>query len=397
MKKILILATVGGFLEQFEKHNVSLLQADGYEVHYAANLEHMNYLYSMEQLQRRHVVMHHIDIQKSPFKLRKNNKVLKEILKILQEEEIHLIHCHTPVGGLLGRLAAKRCRADGWNIKVIYTAHGFHFYQGAPLPASCLYYLVERWLARETDVLITINSEDFQRAERWKFHDGGRAVCVPGVGLDMDYFFPVSEEEKYRKRALLNVPEETCLFLSVGELNRNKNHLNVLRALNKLKKDGRDLTHIHYGICGEGSYRKKLQTYVFKHHLKETVNFFGYCENIKDYLACADFSVFPSRREGLGMAALEALSMGIPVLAADNRGTREYMKNGINGFVCSWKDVNGYKTLLQRMADLAEEELESMKTNCRNTVNRFAWSNTEEIMRHVYEGMSASESTYLHD
>lgn len=97
------------------------------------------------------------------------------------------------------------------------------------------------------------------------------------------------------------------------------------------------------------------------------------------------------------MAALEALSMGIPVLAADNRGTREYMKNGINGFVCSWKDVNGYKTLLQRMADLAEEELESMKTNCRNTVNRFAWSNTEEIMRHVYERMSASESTYLHD
>ena len=187
MKKILILATVGGFLEQFEKHNVSLLQADGYEVHYAANVEHMNCLNSMEQLERRHVVMHHIDIQKSPFKLRKNNKVLKEILKILQEEEIHLIHCHTPVGGLLGRLAAKRCRADGWNIKVIYTAHGFHFYQGAPLPASCLYYLVERWLARETDVLITINSEDFQRAERWKFHES--SLCSgswTGYGL----FFP---------------------------------------------------------------------------------------------------------------------------------------------------------------------------------------------------------------
>ena len=188
----------------------------------------------------------------------------------------------------------------------------------------------------------------------------------------MDYFFPVSEEKKYRKRALLNVPEETCLFLSVGELNRNKNHLNVLRALNKLKKEGVDLTHIHYGICGEGSYRKKLQTYVFKHHLKETVSFFGYCENIKDYTGLCRFFCFSFQKRRPWHGCAGSSIYGDPrAMPADNRGTREYMKNGINGFVCSWKDVNGYKTLLQRMTDLAEEELESMKTNCRNTVDRF--------------------------
>lgn len=387
MKKILILATVGGFLEKFEKSNVSILQELGYEVHYAANLNHMNYLFSDEDWpERRKVVMHSIDIQKSPFKLRSNYETLKEIIRLIYREDIHVLHCHTPVGGLLGRVAARKCRAKGWKIKVIYTAHGFHFYQGAPIITGLAYYLAERYLAKETDVLITINREDYENTRFWNLHDNGKVLSIPGVGLDMECFKPVDKREKYRIREKLHLAAQgQQLFLSVGELNKNKNHMCVLHALEQMRRSGMDLSKLKYGICGEGPYRRKLESYISRHHLESVVSLYGYCQNITEYLAGADFVVFPSHREGLGMAALEALSMGIPVLAADNRGTREYMKNGVNGFVCRWNDTKGYQKWIQKLCLMSEEELDVMKTNCRNMISRFEQKHTDEIMRRIYE------------
>lgn len=380
MKKILILTTVSGFLDKFEKDNVRILQELGYEVHYAANTYEQNYLFDENEIQNMGVHIHHIDIAKSPYKIEMNQRALKEVTELIEKEQICAIHCHTPVGGLLGRLAGRRCR-----VKVIYTAHGFHFYKGAPFLDRCIYYLAERWLARFTDTLIVINEEDYKNAQKFHLKNQGKVYQIPGVGLDMKKFRPFSEAERGAGRRKLGI--EKFSLISVGELNQNKNQRIVLQALAKMREDGNDISHIHYGVCGDGFLRQQMEHWIQELHLGDIVTMYGYQDSVHEILGCADAMIFPSRREGLGMAALEALSMGIPVIASDNRGTREYMEHGKNGYVCAWDDVDGYIKGIQRMMALRPKERETMRQYCRQSVKRFEKSHTNRIMWEIYHRM----------
>lgn len=122
-KHVLILATTNDFLLKFEQDNVALLQAMGYTVHYAANLREPAYLSDRERIRARGVVPHHIDIARSPYLLGDNRRALRQVLCLLRRWEMGAIHCHTPVGGLVGRLAG---RLAPTRPVVVYTAHGFH-------------------------------------------------------------------------------------------------------------------------------------------------------------------------------------------------------------------------------------------------------------------------------
>ena len=399
-------------------------------MHYAADLEHPNYKLDREMLEGQGITLHQIPIVKSPFRFVQNGKALREILKIIRREGIQAVHCHTPAGGLIGRLAGMLC---GRKLKVIYTAHGFHFYRGAPQPGAFIYRTVEKVLARFTDILIVINREDYQSALKFRLRgalekdgEGGQVYRIPGVGLDMENFAPLTEEERVagrRKLGLeeeeraagrrkLDLAEEECavgrrklglkeeeravgrrklglaedaLFLvSVGELNENKNHRSVLLALDQMRRAGKDISRIRYGICGDGILREKLAGEIETLGLSGIVKMYGYQSPVQPVLGCADAFLFPSRREGLGMAALEALSMGIPVIAADNRGTREYMEPGRNGFVCGWDDIDGYIRGIEKIQSMGQEQREEMKRYCRESVKGFEKKNTAQAMREVY-------------
>lgn len=139
---------------------------------------------------------HSIPIQRSPFHLH-NRLAYVELKKLLEKEHYQFIHCHTPMGSVIGRLAAKTTRKKG--TKVLYTAHGFHFWKGAPLQNWLLYYPVERWLVQYTDALITINGEDYERADRLS-KEKAAVHYVPGMGVDMKRFAPVDDTEKDRLR-----------------------------------------------------------------------------------------------------------------------------------------------------------------------------------------------------
>lgn len=391
MKKILILATVGGFLPQFELDNVRILQELGYEVHYAANLEHPNYSLAKDCLEGMGIRLHQISIVKSPFRIIRNGKAFMEVVGLIRREKIAAVHCHTPTGGLIGRLSGLCC---GMAVKVAYTAHGFHFYQGAPQPGAFIYYIAERILARFTDILIVINEEDRQNAEKFHLRKNGQVFQIPGVGLDMERFAPISEEARAEGRRKIGLKEEDFFLLSVGELNENKNQHTVLLALAKMRGDGKDVSRIRYGICGDGVNRRKLEEEIKLLGLSDIVKIYGYQSPVQPILGCADAFIFPSRREGLGIAALEALSMGIPVIAADNRGTREYMQPGKNGFVCGWNDTDGYVRGIEAVQFMGQKQKKEIKQFCRESVKGFAKENTHQIMWDVYRRMDEITEEY---
>lgn len=375
MRKALILTTTSGFLSQFELNNVRLLQEKGYQVHYATNFGVPIYEVKDKTLVNMGIVLHHISIEKSPFRIKKNIWAYRELKRIIDREKIDVVHCHNPVGGLLGRLAAHMSKRKPF---VIYTAHGFHFFDGAPKKNWMFYYPVEKYLARLTDIIITINHEDYDRAGTFKYKKNGHAAIIPGVGVDTTRYIPRQNHEQA-------IDQGSFHILSAGELNENKNHRVVIDAIASL-----NLQNIQYSICGEGPLREKLQAYIDHQGLSGRVHLLGYCYDMPQMLKTADLFIFPSYREGMGMAALEAMASGVPVIAADNRGTREYMQDGINGIVCDPSKPQEFARAIMQM--YKDRELrEAYARNALQTIGRFTLEKNAQEMRRIYDALPEAE------
>lgn len=381
-KHILLLTTTSDFLLKFEKENVEILKHMGYVVHYAANMNEPAYLSEEERLRQLGIQIHPIAIARSPFMFQDNQKALQQIIRIIRKYSIQVIHCHTPVGGLLGRLAGKLMQEN--NPLVMYTAHGFHFYKGAPLFNWLTYFEVEKALARYTDIMIVINEEDYRRARLFRLKKNGALYKIPGVGLDTGRFHPLSEEERKAGRKRLGIRDEDFFLVSVGELNENKNHKVVLEALAKMRETNRDISTIRYGICGDGFYRNRMERWIVEMGLKNVVTLYGYCLQVPEILGCADAFVFPSIREGLGMAGLEALAMGIPILASDNRGAREYMEHGKNGLIYRHDDIDGFIHGIETLRHMSRSAKVAMSQRCLDAVRPFDKQYANAVMRRIY-------------
>lgn len=382
MKKVLIIAAVSGFLVQFEKNNVRLLQEMGYEVHFASNARNQVYQFEENEFEKRKVCFHAIHIEQQPFYFARNKKALQQIIDIIEREKIALIHCHTPMGGALGRLAGRHF--SGKEIKVIYTVHGFHFYKGCNRFLYKIFQRIESWLAQYTDAIVTINKEDYEAANKFRMKGQGRVYYMPGTGLDMERYSIAAQPQREKAREALDIRE--YFLLSVGEIRANKNQMVIVRALGKLKKEGYDMEKITYGMVGDGVQKKKIRKLAKKLNIEDRIRFYGYQKNVRPYICAADAVAFPSVREGLGMAALESLAMGIPVLAAENRGTREYMNPLENGILCPAKDVTKFAQAIKEMISrqLIWNE-ERQRKRIRESVGRFDKSCSEKVMRKVYE------------
>ena len=255
-----------------------------------------------------------------------NRRAYKALKTLIDMGEYDIIHCHTPMGAALTRLAARQARKRG--TKVYYTAHGFHFYKGAPLMNWLVYYPVEKWLARYTDVLITINQEDYARARA--FH-AGKVCYVPGIGIDLTRFQP-TRGGRAAKRAELDLGAEDFVLLSVGELIPRKNHEVVLRALALLKQRG-GLKGLRYVICGRGACEEKLKHLAQELGIADAVSFLGYRNDVRAICGCSDLFLFMSRQEGLPVALMEAMACGLPAVCSDIRGNIDLIEDGISGAV----------------------------------------------------------------
>lgn len=261
-----------------------------------------------------------------------NLKAYKKLKKIIDTGEFDIIHCHTPVGGMLGRYAARHTRKNG--TRVIYTAHGFHFFKGAPALNWLLYYPAEKWMSRYTDTLITINHEDYERAK--KFH-AEEVRYVPGVGVDLERFAPPTDENVWRqesveKRNELGLQQEDYVILSVGELIKRKNHEVVIRAMVEIKnKSEENYQRLQYVICGRGVLETELKQLTRDLGVEDHVSFLGYRSDICQICHASDLFVFMSLQEGLPVALMEAMACGLPVVCSAIRGNQDLVSDGENG------------------------------------------------------------------
>jgi glycosyltransferase involved in cell wall biosynthesis len=316
-----------------------------------------------------------IPFQRNPFS-KLNILASRQLKEIVRKNDYDIIHFHTPVASAFGRWAVKDFRKNG--TKVFYTAHGFHFYNGAPIVNWLVYFPVEKWLAKYTDVLITINNEDYVRAR--KSFKAGSIEYIPGVGLDLQKFTTV-EIGKLEKRKELGLTEEAFVLLSVGELNENKNHETIIKALPKL-----NVSNVIYLICGvgeKGEYLKRLSELL---NIEDKVKFLGFRNDIAEICKASDIFVFPSHREGLGLAALEAMATGLPLVTSNIHGIVDYSVDGISGFCCSPNDIEGYVEKIEELSFDSEKRM-AMGLHNMAAVNVFDKKNVLLIMRNIYKAI----------
>lgn len=260
-----------------------------------------------------------------------NLVAIREIKAIVRNGNYDIVHCHTPIAAACTRIACKGLRKNG--VKVFYTAHGFHFYSGAPLKNWLLYYPVEWLCAHWTDTLITINKEDYELAQ--KHMHAKRVEYVPGVGIDTKRFKETTVDRAAKRREI-GVPEDAILLMSVGELNENKNHSVVIKALARLNDK-----NVHYAIAGTGPLKESLESLAASLGVGEQLHLLGYRRDVAELYKAADVYLHPSKREGLPVAVMEAMACGVPIIAANNRGTRDLLKNSKNILISSFEDVAG--------------------------------------------------------
>lgn len=332
-------ATVQSHIVQFHRPLVDMLHEKGYEVHVAArnNLAEKNGM-ALDFADK----VFDVPFSRSPLS-RTNIRTYKELKKIIDSTNYEIIHCNTPVGGVLTRLAARAARKKG--TKVIYTAHGFHFYKGAPLKNWLLYYPVEKALAKYTDILITICDEDYRLAKDKRFRTN---ICrIHSVGCDLKRFRVCPVEESCNLRKSKGFHENDIIALCVGELNDNKNQMVLLKALPKIVKD---IPQFRLLLAGNGPNYEALLHTIRNSNMEDHAQLLGYRNDLPEYLCLCDMVVSASIREGLGMNILEAMACGKPVVASRNRGHKELVDDGVSGFLVSANNPDEFATAIIELA-----------------------------------------------
>ena len=332
MKRALVLASVASMIDQFNMPNIRLMKEMGYEVDVATNFQKGSTCSDEKiavlkrTLQEMNVRCFQIDFSRNVLNIGENIKAYKQTKKIIDKNNYSLIHSHSPIGGFLSRIAARNARKNG--TKMIYTAHGFHFFKGAPLLNWLIFYPIERISSRWTDVLVTITHEDYQLAQKKMY--AKEVVYVPGVGIDTALFAPKEEDTAInaRKREEFGFSLNDTVMLSVGELNKNKNHEIVLRAMAQLgRKD------LHYVIAGRGELKEHLEGLAKELSIIDQLHLLGFRTDVKELFKMADFFAHPSFREGLSVAVMEAMANGLPIICTEIRGNADLIVDNKGGYL----------------------------------------------------------------
>lgn len=323
MKKVLLTATVQSHICQFHKPLVKMLHENGYEVHVAA----YDNLYLKNGLKLDFVdKVFDIPFSRSP-KSPDNIKAYKELKKILANEHYDYIHCNTPMGGIITRLAARKTRYEG--SKILYAAHGFHFYKGAPIISWMVFYPIEKFFGKYyTDKLITISNADYEMAV--KKHICDKVYRIHSVGINSKKYTKVAEDilNAYRSEYYLKPSDFVCIC--TGELNKNKRQRLVINALPVITKF---VPNFKLLIAGNGPEKENLENQIKMLGMEKHAQLIGYRTDLEVFVNLSNIAVSASLREGLGINLIEAMNCHKPVIGSVNRGHSEFIKNGINGFL----------------------------------------------------------------
>ena len=351
IKKVLFAANLESFFTKFLIPQLKYFKEQGYEVHIACGLEGLDIPYCDKKF--------NVNFARS-LNLKQNLESYKQMQEVLKNEKYDLISCHTPFGGAITRLAFKSLKIK--DTRLVYMAHGFHFYKGAPLFNWLVYYPVEKFLAKYTDIVITINLDDYELAKK-KFKTDVR--LVKGVGLDVSKFnFEMSEEEKQEYRKSLGLAKDDFVMIYPAELTKGKRQIWLIHTLKEL------LIHnskFHLLLPGKDSMNGKCHKLVKELRLESQISFLGFRKDIPKLITISDLAVTSSKREGLPVNVMEAMYVGLPIVATACRGNRDLIENGKNGYVVGINDKDAFLEKVEYFSKISKEERENIK-NINNSL-----------------------------
>jgi len=373
-KKVLFVATITGHINAFHIPYLKLFKDKGYEVHVATgdDVQIANYC-------DKKIIM---PIARSPYKI-SNIKAIRVLKENIMKEKYDIIHCHTPMGAVVTRLAAKKARKK-YGTKVIYTAHGFHFYKGAPKKNWLLYYPVEWYLAKYTDTLITINKNDYNFAKKKFIKRCLNIIYVPGVGLNFEKFnINVNENEKNSILKSLNLKKDAFILVFPARLDKNKNQIFLINCMEKLIKVHKN---IHLLLPGSDELNGYYQNNVKERNLCSNIHFLGRRNDIPELLKISNISVSSSLREGLPVNVMEAFACGLPVVALNCRGMEDLVENDINGYVIDIRDNNNINDFANKILYLYDNstKIKEMGINNLKKVKNFSIDKILKEFNHIY-------------
>lgn len=372
--KALIVANLAGFAS-FLINDIKTLQDMGYKVSFVANANKLSWNDTKEKLDNLGVEFKQVDFEsKNPFS-NQNLKAYKQLKNILETEKYDLIHCHTPIAGLITRLAAVKCRRKG--TCVIYTSHGFAFTADSSKKSWLIYRTMEDFGSRFCDAIITINKEDYNNAK--KMHCK-KVFYINGVGVDTEKYRDVDiKRSQYRKS--IGVEDDQTMILSVGELSERKNHIVIIDALALLADKG-DFVYV---ICGngiDGGTGKLLQ----ERAKEKSVNLLllGFRFDIPEIIHCSDIGAIPSTREGLGLAGVQSLAAGVPLVGSGVQGILDYVIDGKTGYLCKPHDSKAFAKAILKLYKQNDLVKNKMAVNCKKMSKRFDKQVSVQQMRKIY-------------
>lgn len=323
MRKILYITTVSRTINAFLIPHIQMLRRQGHIVDCACSIDKP----IDEALTNDGVKIYEIPFNRNPLHLG-NLKAFNKIIKIQEENNYDIVHVHTPVASVYGRLLKIKFP----NLKTIYTVHGFHFHKGAPILNWAIYYPIEKVMANFTDTIITMNSEDYERSRKFKVK---KFYKVNGVGVDLSKY----SLERYNKseiRRNLNINDEDFVILMIAEINKNKNHKQMVDAIEILKNKG--IENIKVICAGDGVMLEDIREYIIQKNLENNIFMLGFRNDVEKLIASCDIGILMSYREGLPRNIMELMAFNKPVIGTDIRGIRDIIEDGVNGYLVPVKD-----------------------------------------------------------
>lgn len=368
--KILYILNTAREVTSFSKSSIMAAKGLKWEYHIAGNWQYSNLAEKEKQENEFGIKIHQISFERSPFNL-KNFYALMQLNKLMRQEKFDIIHCNTPIGGVLGRIIGVK-----YKCKIIYQAHGFHFFKGSSIISWLLYYPVEKILSRFTDVLITINKEDYLIASS-KFY-AKKVELIPGVGIDLSLYKKLEVEEINLKK-LLGLTDLDVVCISMGDLILRKNYKTAIEAIYKANNK-----NIHYLICGKGPEEQELKKLCKKLNIVDQVHFLGFRSDIKQLLCICDIFLFTSLQEGLPRSMMEAMASGLPCVASKIRGNIDLLEDGRGGFLVEPTDSENFAQKLNLLANDMNLRTKMKKYNLKR-VTKFDIKKVENNLNQVYE------------
>lgn len=369
MKKILFVATIFKHFRAFHLPYIEWFKQQGWQVDAMANgddpLEEAYHSYN-------------VPVSRSPFSL-SNVKAIKQARAIINQEKYDIVYCHTAMGAVLARLAAKKARKK-YGTKVIYVAHGFHFFKGGPLKSWLMYYPMEKYLSKYTDAIVTINEEDYQLVKTRGFRNTD-TYKIPGIGTNTSRLIETNDAVRAELRTQYGYSQDSFILIYIAEYIERKNHKFIIDSLDEIRKQ---IPNIKVLFAGRGRLMEAMMEYAKQKGVDSYIDFLGFRKDIGQLIALSDVGISASRQEGLGLNLAEEMFAGLPVVATVDRGHKEIVKDEYNGFMYAQLNHHGFENAVCKLYQDPELR-KKMGENAKEYIQKFSLENAFASLIEIYE------------